>query len=192
MALEIPHSRVADDKQTQNLDRLKPWADSTDDAVAGLEAAPPPHAASHLPGGSDALTTGTPVAVGTANAAGAAASFARSDHVHAPPPLESRIAVLGGVGFANSWGNYGAGYSPAAYYKDPHGIVHLEGLIAGGTVALEAFTLPAGYRPPATCLFPSFCASGAARVDVNTSGDVTVISAGSNAFVALDGITFRV
>ena len=39
MALEIPHSRVADDKQTQNLDRLKPWADGVDEDIAALEAA---------------------------------------------------------------------------------------------------------------------------------------------------------
>jgi len=42
MALEIPHPRVADDKQTQNLDRLKPWADGIDgeiDAMPGSFAA---------------------------------------------------------------------------------------------------------------------------------------------------------
>ena len=39
MALEIPHPRVADDKQTQNLDRLKPWADGVDEDIAALEAA---------------------------------------------------------------------------------------------------------------------------------------------------------
>ena len=36
MGLEIPHIRVADDKQTQNLDRLKPWADGVDDTAEGL------------------------------------------------------------------------------------------------------------------------------------------------------------
>lgn len=41
------------------------------------------HAARHLPGGADALTTAAPVGVGAANSIGAAASFARSDHVHA-------------------------------------------------------------------------------------------------------------
>lgn len=40
------------------------------------------HASTHLPGGSDALTTATPVAIGSALAEGVAASFARSDHVH--------------------------------------------------------------------------------------------------------------
>jgi hypothetical protein len=45
--------------------------------------APPAHASRHLPGGADALTTAAPVAIGDANAEGAAASFARSNHVHA-------------------------------------------------------------------------------------------------------------
>jgi hypothetical protein len=40
------------------------------------------HSARHDPGGLDALTTATPVSVGTANSEGAATSFARSNHVH--------------------------------------------------------------------------------------------------------------
>lgn len=57
--------------------------DSTTVTVAASGAAPAAHAASHLPGGSDALATGTPSSVGTANAAGSASAFARQDHVHA-------------------------------------------------------------------------------------------------------------
>lgn len=41
------------------------------------------HAARHLPGGADALTTGTPVTIGTTNQAGSASSFSLSDHIHA-------------------------------------------------------------------------------------------------------------
>lgn len=41
MALEIPHPRVADDKQTQNLDRLKPWADGVDEDIAALQVDAP-------------------------------------------------------------------------------------------------------------------------------------------------------
>nr|QYA18345.1 pectinesterase A/Acyl-CoA thioester hydrolase [Clandestinovirus] len=40
------------------------------------------HASTHLPNGSDPLTTGTAVTIGTSNSGGAANSFARSDHVH--------------------------------------------------------------------------------------------------------------
>lgn len=41
------------------------------------------HAATHQPGGTDAIPTGTPVSVSTANAPGTATTLTRSDHVHA-------------------------------------------------------------------------------------------------------------
>lgn len=51
--------------------------------VVGV-AAPMTHASTHLPGGADALTTAAPATVtGTSNSTGVAASFARSDHLHA-------------------------------------------------------------------------------------------------------------
>lgn len=40
------------------------------------------HASRHLPGGSDALSTATPVAIGTSLSEGSSSSYARSDHVH--------------------------------------------------------------------------------------------------------------
>jgi hypothetical protein len=62
------------------------------------------HSARHDPGGTDALTTGTPGAtgVGTASAEGVAASFARSDHVHqsntAPANVTKAAAAIGTSG----------------------------------------------------------------------------------------------
>lgn len=41
------------------------------------------HHTRHAPGGADALSTGTPVTIGTTNSPGVQASFAISDHVHA-------------------------------------------------------------------------------------------------------------
>lgn len=41
------------------------------------------HASRHLPNGADALATGTPASIGTANAAGSANALSRQDHVHA-------------------------------------------------------------------------------------------------------------
>lgn len=40
------------------------------------------HAGRHLPGGADALSVATPVAIGTANAEGDSANFVRGNHVH--------------------------------------------------------------------------------------------------------------
>ena len=41
------------------------------------------HGSRHLPGGSDALTTGTPSTIGVTNQIGSIAAFARQDHIHA-------------------------------------------------------------------------------------------------------------
>jgi len=41
------------------------------------------HSSRHLPGGSDALTTGTPSTIGTTNQIGIQNAFARQDHIHA-------------------------------------------------------------------------------------------------------------
>lgn len=51
--------------------------------------APTAHAASHLPGGSDALTTAVPVSVGTANAEGSSPNFSRGDHQHKASLLQT-------------------------------------------------------------------------------------------------------
>jgi hypothetical protein len=53
------------------------------DARLSDSRTPTTHATSHLPGGSDALTTAAPSqGIGGSNAVGTAASFARSDHDH--------------------------------------------------------------------------------------------------------------
>lgn len=45
------------------------------------------HSASHAPGSADALPLGTPVDIGTANSAGTALTYVRSDHVHNHPVI---------------------------------------------------------------------------------------------------------
>lgn len=92
--------------------------------------------------------------------------------------------------FTNSWVNYGQTWKSAAYWKDPFGIVHLEGLIKSGSVGSAAFTLPLGYRPSADCLFGIISNSAIGRVDVNSSGGVVPLSPSNNTWVQLDGINF--
>lgn len=91
----------------------------------------------------------------------------------------------------NSWINYGAPYDVAGYRKDSFGFVHLKGLIKSGTATAGTvlFTLPAGYRPGATGLFDAQSNGSLGRVDVNSSGQVT-IQVGTNAWISLNGITF--
>jgi len=57
----------------------------------------------------------------------------------------------------NSWVNYDASWSPAGYYKDTAGTVHVKGVIKDGTYTQAAFLLPAGYRPAVNDIYP--CAS---------------------------------
>jgi hypothetical protein len=90
----------------------------------------------------------------------------------------------------NSWTNFGSGYNPAGYYKDPFGIVHLRGVIQTGASPFIIFRLPAGYLPANQEMFSVTANNAYGRVDVLTTGDVQ-FQAGNNTFVSLDGITFR-
>lgn len=94
-------------------------------------------------------------------------------------------------GFQNGWVNYGGGYAYAHAIKLDNNTVMLEGLIKGGTMNTQAFTLPAGFYPSVRHVFPSVCGSGIGRVDVESNGKVTIAS-GSNDFITLSGIIFNV
>ncbi len=98
------------------------------------------------------------------------------------------IAVVGGVGFKNSWANTG-GQQAAQFSKDPIGRVHIRGVIDTGSVPSVAFTLPAGYRPPTIAHFAVISNSDVGYVTVDTNGDVAVLA--PSAFnCSLFGISF--
>lgn len=101
-------------------------------------------------------------------------------------------AVLGGVGFQNSWVNVGAGRKPAAFYMTESGEVALQGAIKDGTVGQIAFTLPVDYRPVAGVVeLPTTSDGSFAEIFVDTTGEVSVIG-GTNVNVSLEGIKFSV
>lgn len=57
------------------------------------------------------------------------------------------VGAAGQPAFQNSWVNYDASHQ-ARFYKDPSGVVRLDGTIKSGSVGgFAAFVLPAGYRP---------------------------------------------
>lgn len=95
----------------------------------------------------------------------------------------------------NSWVTYDAdpgGWSAPGYMRDHNGFVHLRGLMKNGTVGSAMFTLPAGYRPTGGDLLISTISNGAVgRIKIGTNGQVVPESPSSNAWVALDGITFK-
>ena len=115
-----------------------------------------------------------------------------TDELVLPNGIEKPHLVTGGVGFSNGWSDYGSGYTPAAFWKDPFGVVHIQGFITGGSVGATAFTLPVAYRPSTTHIF-SGLSSGpdtVAQIEVTTSGQVCPAT-GVNGWVTLNGITFR-
>jgi hypothetical protein len=97
--------------------------------------------------------------------------------------------------FQNGWINYGLGFADAKYYKDKEGVVHIRGLIKSGTFTPNTvlFTLPVGYRPSTSggLIFTVDNAASIGRVDVQANGNVVVVTATTNAFLNLTGISFR-
>jgi hypothetical protein len=96
----------------------------------------------------------------------------------------------------NGWANIGRSRSPASYYRDESGVVHL----AGGLRAYfgripdrsTVFVLPEGFRPEADAEFAALLDDGIARVGVAATGSVVVAFAGGSAeSLSLDGISFR-
>ncbi len=101
-------------------------------------------------------------------------------------------AVTGDTGWATppggyGWSNYGSGQMTVAYRKDGLGIVHLRGLITGGTGTM--FNLPAGYRPSAIVLFAVDATGAFGDLRVHPNGDVD-LDTGTGTYVSLDGVTF--
>jgi len=98
--------------------------------------------------------------------------------------------VSGGVGFVNSWADFGASRNSAGFYLSETGNVHLQGMVASGTVNLTMFTLPLGYRPDNAIELIVNSNGAAGFLFIDTGGNVS-LTAGSNAKVSLDGVTFR-
>lgn len=93
--------------------------------------------------------------------------------------------------YQNGWVDYGGGtFGTAPYYKDTYGIVRFRGAIKSGVVPNIAFTLPAGFRPSSLSYFPCVSNNLFGFLSVTAGGGVTV-QAGSNAYVSLDGMSFR-
>lgn len=103
------------------------------------------------------------------------------------------IGAAGEPAFQNEWSNYGTSYSSAGFYKDPSGIVHLQGTMNDTTDNSVAFTLPAGYRPGEDLYMPA-AGDGpvAANLVVQSDGDVYPDCAGPNCApaIGIDGLSY--
>ena len=91
--------------------------------------------------------------------------------------------------FQNGWKSYGGNYD-ARFTKDSMRIVHLEGLVTGGTMGKTIFNLPVGYRPKQG--FQQAVANnfnGYGQIVIYPGGDVSAYC-GSSGWMSLDGISF--
>jgi hypothetical protein len=101
------------------------------------------------------------------------------------------VGATGQPAFQNSWVNFDTTtFHGLRFWRDPVGVVHLEGLIKSGVVPSVVFTLPNGYLPINGHTFTVISNGAIGRVDVAPTGNV-VVQAGNNTYVALSGITFR-
>lgn len=94
--------------------------------------------------------------------------------------------------FQNSWVNFDTSADAITrFWKDPLGMVRIEGLVKSGTIgAFAVFTLPEGYRPARLQIFGTDSNSAHGRVDVFPTGEV-MARIGSNVYVTLSGISFK-
>lgn len=97
--------------------------------------------------------------------------------------------------FLNGWSNYsaaGGAYAQCHYWKDKNGVVHLNGMITGGTTTNETpiFILPVGYRPKGREIHAVVSSGVFARVDVRPTGEV-ITGSGVSGWLSLSGISFK-
>lgn len=93
--------------------------------------------------------------------------------------------------FINSWVDYGTPFSPAGYYKDGAGGIHLRGLVKSGTVGLAIFVLPTGYRPQFDIILAVTSAAVFGSIYILADGSVVPQASCSNTWVSLENIHFR-
>jgi hypothetical protein len=84
------------------------------------------------------------------------------------------------VTFQNSWVDFGATYQSVEYRK-VNDLVEVRGFMKSGTLAVTAFTLPVGFRPPAAFQIPSLGGGVFSKIIVQSDGDV-IPSGGSNTY----------
>lgn len=91
----------------------------------------------------------------------------------------------------NSWVNFGAPYGNLQYTKDIQGFVWCRGTLKNGTSTdgTVLFTLPAGFRPPASVSVVTIGGSAVAafsQLVIDTSGNVSIFGSSGYTFVQIN------
>jgi hypothetical protein len=103
------------------------------------------------------------------------------------------VGKSGAPAYAGQWESAGGGDEGVSFYKDPFGIVHLQGSAdnSGGATTGRIFTLPLGYRPAGYLYFTVYGNVGVAGyIQISHNGAVSVFST-SKSYVGLSNISFR-
>lgn len=101
------------------------------------------------------------------------------------------IGAPGEPAFQGGWSNEDpTGETTAAFYKDPLDVVHLKGIITGGTSTV--FTLPAGYRSSKAGCIVTWRSSAIAYICFFPDGNISQLGGSGTGAMLLDGLTFRV
>ncbi len=138
-----------------------------------------------------ASNAGSASRAGTANNANALGGVAPSGYASSQPEAVRRVGAAGQPAFQSGFTNYGGGFEPAGFYKDPFGIVHLVGDMIAPADGV-AFTLPAGYRPltyTRYAVLGNAVGNTAVRINPDDGGVFVALAGGTQ--VTLNGVTFR-
>ena len=114
----------------------------------------------------------------------------------AQPEAVHVVGAAGEPAFAAGASNTFSGSAPVGFYKDPFGVVHVQGTVNTGATAALIFTLPAGYRPGSQI---DFSVPGFVGGTTFTTNRATILADGSlyndrgtgTSYVSLNSITFR-
>jgi hypothetical protein len=101
--------------------------------------------------------------------------------------LSDALGAWAAPSLLNSWTDIGAPYVSSAYRETANGQVFVRAFVAGGTYTdgTSVFTLPIGYRPTGSMIFPVLFNDGAIK-----TGEVIVDSAGDFKVYGLTGNTW--
>jgi len=127
-------------------------------------------------------------------AANATALQGKAASAFAPSAIEAAhvVGAAGEPAFQNGWHAPGfPGDEGLSFYKDPWGIVHIQGSTSNSGSTSTVFTLPAGYRPAKNLYLAVYGAGGSiAFIQITDTGDVNPFG-GSTTFLGLTNVTFR-